>query len=113
MVPVTLGILISAVFLAVFVIDWIYLRRSHRRAILLEVAGFSVILLVTVRADWFTRIAASLGIGRGVDLLIYPMLVWLFREAVLGRVRYFRQQTEITGLVRRQAVDSARVTPRS
>lgn len=101
-----LAVLISTIALFVVFLDWIYLRKSNRRAILLEFIGLSGVILIAVRAEWFTQLAQRLGVGRGVDLVIYPILIWLFREAILGRVRYHRQRSEITGLIRHIAISS-------
>jgi len=102
----TLALIVSVMVLAVAMVDWVYLRRHHKRALLLEFLGFATVVLLSLRPDWFSAAAASVGIGRGVDLFIYPMLIWLFREAVLGRVRYYRHVEEITQLVRHLAMSS-------
>jgi hypothetical protein len=103
-----LAIIISAIAIFIVFVDWIYLRRDNRRAFALELVGLAAILLIVMRGEWFTQLAHRLGIGRGVDLLMYPALIWLFREAILGRVRYYRQRRDITQLVRHIAVDSKR-----
>jgi hypothetical protein len=57
--------------------------------------------------DLLTRVAHLVGIGRGVDVVIYLVLIWLFREAVLSRVRYHRERKEMTELVRQLAMRSS------
>jgi hypothetical protein len=101
-----LGLTVSLIVLVLGVVDWVYLRKKHQRALLLELFAFGVVIVLAVRPRWFSALAASVGIGRGVDLIIYPVLVWLFREAVLGRVRYYRQRAELTQIVRHLAISS-------
>ena len=100
-------ILLSIGVITVF-IDWAYLRKRNRRAFALELSGLATVLLLSIHAEWFTQLAHILGVGRGVDLLMYPLLMWLFREAILGRVRYHRHQTDITELVRHMSIRERR-----
>lgn len=109
-----LAIVICAIVVVVGVVDYAAFRHKHPRALLLELAGFAAVIALALWSDGVSRLARSVGIGRGVDLIIYPMIIWLFREAVLGRVRYHRQQLEITRLVRHLAsLDSRIHWPRS
>jgi hypothetical protein len=103
-----IAILVSTIGIITVFIDWVYLRKNNRRAFALEFLGLATVILISIRAEWFTQLAQRFGIGRGVDLLLYPMLIWLFREAVLGRVRYYRQRTALTALIRQMAVSSRR-----
>jgi hypothetical protein len=105
---VILATIVAVVGVVTIFIDWIYLRRNNRRAFVLECLGLAAILLIAIRGEWFTQLAHRMGIGRGVDLLTYPALIWLFREAILGRVRYYRHRTEITQLVRHLAIGTLR-----
>lgn len=105
-VSMSLAILVCLVAIGVGFIDWVYLRRTSKRALWLEFLGFATILILSLRPAGFTAFANALGIGRGVDMIIYPLLVWLFREAILGRIRFYRQRQELTRLIRQLAVDS-------
>ena len=99
-------ILSSLMALAVIVlafVDWVYLRKQYSRVFFLELAGFMIVVCAALKPDWLTLLAHTLGIGRGVDLLIYTVLIWLFRESILGRVRYHRQRSQLTHLVRQIA----------
>jgi hypothetical protein len=106
-----LAALVVLAFAGVAFVDWIYLRRHHRRAFLFELVVLVALLVIVLRPDWLTAVAARAGIGRGVDLVIYPALVWLFREAVLGRVRYYSHEAQITSLVRHLAKIEATAVP--
>jgi small membrane protein len=96
------SIIAVAVIVLAFV-DWVYLRKQYYRVFFLELMGFMIVLCAVVKPDWLTFVAHKLGIGRGVDLLIYTVLIWLFRESILGRIRYHRQRSQLTRLVRQIA----------
>jgi len=98
-----LGTIICFVVIALTFVDWVYLRKDHFRVVLLELSGFLIVVCAALQSDWLSFLAHKLGIGRGVDLLIYTVLIWLFRESILGRVRYHRQRLELTTLVRQIA----------
>ncbi|HTL12692.1 MAG TPA: DUF2304 domain-containing protein [Bdellovibrionota bacterium] len=103
-----LAFLVLGLSVVMGAVDWVSTKRESRRILLLEYAGFTGVFLLALNPDGFNRAAAAVGVGRGVDLIIYPLVVWLFREAILSRVRYHQQQREITRLVRALAVGSAR-----
>lgn len=96
------SIMALAVIVLAFV-DWVYLRKQYSRVFFLELGGFMIVVCAAVKPDWLTLLAHKVGIGRGVDLLIYTVLIWLFRESILGRVRYHRQRSQLTRLVRQIA----------
>lgn len=106
----TLAIVICTIVVVVGVVDYAAFHKKHPRALLLELAGFAAVIGLAFWQDGLAALARAVGIGRGVDLIIYPMIIWLFREAVLGRVRYHRQQAEITRLVRHLAQLESRTT---
>lgn len=110
MAALILAIVISVIVVAVAVVDFAAFRHKHPRALMLEMAGFFGIIVLAFWSDGVASLARAVGIGRGVDLVIYPLMIWLFREAVLGRVRYHRQQRLITDLTRQLAVVESRVT---
>jgi len=102
-----LGTIICFVVIALTFVDWVYLRKDHFRVVLLELSGFFIVVCAALQPDWLSFLAQKLGIGRGVDLLIYSVLIWLFRESILGRIRYHRQRSELTRLVRQIAKTEA------
>jgi len=101
----TLAILVLIFALLVTTLDWVHFRKDYRRVLYLEILGFVFILTLALYPERFNDFAHRLGIGRGVDMIIYPLLVWLFREALWSRVRYMRQQRELTLLVRKTAMN--------
>ena len=48
------------------------------------------------------------GIGRGVDFLLYPIVIWLVRESLLTRRRRQEDGEKITQLARAIAIAEAR-----
>mgnify|MGYP000340693780 CR=1 FL=1 len=58
--------------------------------------------------DVATRVAHLVGIGRGVDFLIYPLVIGLVRESLLNRQRRWEEGERLTELVRASAIASAR-----
>src|SRR5580698_24973 len=82
--------------------DWATLRGKNRRALFLEVAVFLGGALFIVFPERATALAHMVGIGRGVDFLLYPTVIWLVRESLLSRRRRLEgdeRLTELTGAV--------------
>ena len=50
------------------------------------------------------RLAHYVGIGRGVDFVLYPLVIWLVRESLLSRRRRHEDEEKITELVRALAI---------
>jgi hypothetical protein len=48
------------------------------------------------------------GIGRGVDFLLYPLVLWLVRESLLTRRRRIEDAERMTQIVRALAVAQAK-----
>jgi hypothetical protein len=53
------------------------------------------------------RLAHFVGIGRGVDFVLYPLVIWLVRESLLSRRRRHEEQERVTELVRALAASNA------
>jgi hypothetical protein len=104
---------LAAVFLLLLVFglvvfDWATLRGKNRRALLVELAAFlggAFFIAFPARA---TALAHVVGIGRGVDFLLYPLVIWLVRESLLTR-RLRQEDTErLTQMARALAIVQAR-----
>lgn len=89
------------------VFDWATLRGKNRRALLLEVAVFLAGALFIVFPDRATSLAHMVGIGRGVDFLLYPTVIWLIRESLLSRRRRIEDAERLTHVVRALAIARA------
>jgi hypothetical protein len=96
-----------ALIFGLFGYDWLTLRGKNRRALWLEGAAFiagGFFIAFPARA---TAIAHVVGIGRGVDFLIYPIVIWLVRESLLSRRRRIEDAERLTQVVRALAIDRA------
>ena len=68
--------------------DWASTQggRRARRMLLLEAVVFCVAFFIAF-PDAATAVAHRVGIGRGVDFILYPLVIWLVRESLLNRRR--------------------------
>jgi hypothetical protein len=87
--------------------DWATLRGKNRRALFLEVAVFLAGALFIVFPERATALAHFVGIGRGVDFLLYPTVIWLVRESLLSRRRRIEDAERLTHVVRELALARA------
>lgn len=100
---------IALVFLlaALFLHDFVTLARN-RRLLLVQLAVFAVGGWLIVFPEVARRLAHVVGIGRGVDFVLYPLVIWLVRESLLSRRRRHEEQERVTELVRALAASGAR-----
>jgi hypothetical protein len=84
------------------------LRGKNRRALMLELAAFVTGAFFIVFPERANALAHLVGIGRGVDFLIYPIVIWLVRESLLTRRRRLEDAEKITQLTRALAIAGAR-----
>src|SRR5262249_1838012 len=87
--------------------DAVALRGKNRRALLLEVLAMLVGAFFIVFPNRATELAHLVGIGRGVDFLLYPIVIWLVRESLLSRRRRLEDAERLTQLTRPLAVATA------
>jgi hypothetical protein len=88
--------------------DWATLRGKNRRALFLEIAVLLAGAVFIIFPDRATRLAHLVGIGRGVDFLLYPTVIWLVRESLLSRRRRIEDAERMTEVVRALAIVQAR-----
>jgi hypothetical protein len=105
---VAAALLLALVF-GLVVFDWLTLRGKNRRALAVEVLAFFVGAFFIAFPDRATALAHFVGIGRGVDFLLYPIVIWLVRESLLTRRRRLEDAERITQLTRALAIAEARV----
>ena len=101
------GSLLCLVF-GLVVYDWMTHKGKNRRALLLEsfvFVGGAFFMLFPNRA---TSLAHMVGIGRGVDFLLYPLVIWLVRESLLTRRARLEDAERLTELARAVALSGAR-----
>jgi small membrane protein len=101
-------VLLALVF-GIVAFDWITARGKNRRALWLEVVAFIAGGFFIAFPQRATDLAHLVGIGRGVDFLLYPIVIWLVRESLASRRRRIEDAETITKLVRALAVAEARV----
>lgn len=99
--------LLALVFGLLF-FDWATLRGRARRMLVVEALIFLGGAFFIAFPDVATGLAHAVGIGRGVDFVLYPLVIWLVRESLVGRRRRWEDAERLTQLVRAQAIASAR-----
>lgn len=99
--------LLLALFAVIMVVDYARLRRSGSKVFIVEVFVLIVGALLTIFPEITVTLAHKTGIGRGVDLVIYLLLVLLVREALRSRQRQWLDDRRYTELVRALAVAQA------
>ena len=96
-----------ALLAALFVHD--YTRRGkNNRIVWVQLLVFVVGGTLIVVPEIARRLAHLVGIGRGVDFVLYPLVIWLVREALLTRRRRHEDDERITELARAIAIDRAK-----
>lgn len=72
----------------------------------ISVAGFAVLAVLSVLfPDAWNAVAAVVGVGRGVDLLLYGLIVVVLVYMVTTYRRFRETEAKITLLARRIAID--------
>lgn len=107
--------IIFKVIFSVFALSALALVWRRRGEGLLSGRGvlwWSIIWLAVAALAWYPNssqvLADVLGIGRGVDLLIYCALVFLFFTIFRLNIKIESLQRDITKVVRRAALDERR-----
>jgi hypothetical protein len=81
-------------------------RRAH--SLWLQAFVFVVGGTLIVYPEIARRLAHYVGIGRGVDFVLYPLVIWLVRESLLSRRRRLDDAERLTRAVRALAIAEAR-----
>ena len=102
------AVLLLSLVCGLVLFDVVTQMRSNRRALYVEVAVFLVGAFFIVVPQGATGLAHLVGIGRGVDILLYPIVIWLTRESLLNRRRHLESSARITELTRALAIATAR-----
>ena len=105
---VTVAALLLVGFLvALFIHDWVT-RARNRRLLYVQLAVFAGGAVLILFPEIARRLATSVGIGRGVDFVIYPTVIWLVRESLVNRRRRREEEERLTELARAVAIERAR-----
>ncbi len=100
--------LLLALVAGLVLYDWAALRGKNRRAVWVEVGAFVVGAFFIAFPGRATDLAHVVGIGRGVDFLLYPIVIWLVRESLLTRRRRREDEERLSVLTRAVAMLGAR-----
>ncbi len=95
-----------------FAYDAVSLRGSGRRMLALEGILFAAGSLFIAAPDLSTTLANRVGIGRGADLVLYTVTVWLVRESLAHRRHRLEDADRMTRVVRAIALLEAKDTAR-
>jgi hypothetical protein len=88
--------------------DWMTHKGRNRRALVIESLVFVAGAFFIAFPDRATSLAHLVGIGRGVDFLLYPLVIWLVRESLLTRRMRLEDAERVTLLARTLALAGAR-----
>jgi len=100
------AIALVGLLVALFLHDYVTLARN-RRLLLVQAVVFALGAWLIVYPELARRLARFVGIGRGVDFVLYPLVIWLVRESLLSRRRRHEEQERVTELVRALATSGA------
>jgi hypothetical protein len=100
------AVVLLALLAALLLQDYTTATRTKRRARDLWLQGIVFVVggTLIVYPEIARRLAHSVGIGRGVDFVLYPLVIWLVRESLLSRRRRHEDEEKITELVRSLAI---------
>lgn len=102
------ALLLLALVFGLLLFDWATSRGRGRRVVVLEAIAFAAGAFFIAFPDVATRGAHAVGIGRGVDFLLYPLVIWLVRESLQTRRKRFEDEERLTRVVRALAIAEAK-----
>jgi len=92
------------IIFAVFALSRVFLRYRDKSISLYELLFWSVVwvglVVVAIFPSIFTRLSLVLGIGRGVDIILYIGMILLFYLTFRLYVKIENHQKDITKIVR-------------
>ena len=106
------AVVLLGLIAALLLHDFVSLEKN-RRLLLLQAGVFLAGGALIVFPEVSRRLAHAVGIGRGVDFVIYPLVIWLVRETLLSRRRRLADEERTTELVRALASAQARELQRA
>lgn len=99
---------IQFILIPAFIGLLIYFEHKLKKQVLLKLFLWAVLLggmFFTIFHEWSTPIANLVGIGRGVDLIMYLSLLGLTTACTLLYLRTVKLERQLTALVRQQALE--------
>lgn len=103
-------IVIKTILISAFVVMAVllFLPRSGDRPLALRRLTVGVLLLLAILAVAFpeltTSVANALGVGRGVDLLVYGLVVMFIYHSIHSKSRFAKVDQRATELARKLAI---------
>jgi len=97
------AVVLLALLAALLLHDYTSSKKTARH-LWLQATVFVVGGALIVYPEIARRLAHYVGIGRGVDFVLYPLVIWLVRESLLSRRRRHEDEEKITELVRAMAI---------
>ena len=88
-------------------VDYATFRRRSTRVVMVELVVFAAGGLLVAFPQVSTRMAAAVGIGRGVDFILYLAIIWLVRESIMTRHARWQEAQRLTELARTLAMQGA------
>ena len=104
---ITVAAVLLVGFLAALFAHDFTTRARNRRLLYLQLVVFVAGGVLILFPEIARRLANLVGIGRGVDFVIYPVVIWLVRESLLTRRRRREEEERLTELVRAIAIERA------
>lgn len=102
------SVALLALVVGLLAYDVVTLRGKKGRYLALEASAFAIGGFFIAFPDRATQLAHLVGIGRGVDFFLYPIVIWLVRESLLSRRRRLEDAERLTQVVRALAVAEAK-----
>lgn len=104
-------IFLGLLLLILIATDALTLARRARRAFAIEVAVFLIGGVMVMYPEMTTWVAERLGLSRGVDLVLYVVVIVLVREAIVNRSIRLQDEERITAIVRELAIRGMKPLP--
>jgi hypothetical protein len=102
------SLVLLALIAVLLVHDFVTFRGRARHMLGLELGAFLVGAWFIAFPETAAYLAHLVGIGRGVDFLLYPTVIWLVRESLLTRRLRYEREERLTEIVRTIAMENAR-----
>lgn len=109
----TASIFLMTLILLILTIDKIFMPRKAKKAWQMMAIAYSFAIVFTIFPENLSRVAKIVGIGRGVDLILYIVSLLVVRELFLNRARQSTVERQLTLLTRQLAISQAKLLKRT
>jgi hypothetical protein len=102
--------LIFATFMiGILAIDRIFMPKKSHKAWMFMAVTYSCAVVFTLFPEILSQVAQFIGIGRGVDVILYFVSIIVVREVFLNRSRQSQLERQVTCLSREIALSRAKI----